>query len=156
MYSHLGAKCIFVRLLRDTRHLTNATLIHWSTWIVSYVGCLCLAFVLAEAIPIFDSLLGLIGATVGTFFSVFISGLTAFYLLSDLEVQGQSQLHWIRSAWRNGLTSGRKLVTMVLGSAIMAGGLFLMGAGLYGEIQGIIELYRNDQAGRPFACDKPK
>lgn len=123
---------------------------------MSYVGCLCLAFVLAEAIPVFDSLLGLVGATVGSFFSVFIPGLTAFYLLSDPEVEGQSQLHWIRSAWKNGFTSSLRLLTLVLGFAIMAGGLFLIGGGLYGEVQGIIEVYRNDEAGRPFACDKPK
>lgn len=156
MYAHLAAKYIFVRVLRNSTHLTNSTSIHWTTWIGSYIGCLCLAFILAEAIPFFDNLLGLIGATAGSLFSIVTPGLTAIYLLSDPEVPGKGQLQWIRTAWRNGFTSPIKLLTLVIGLAIMAGGFFCMGGGLYGEVEGLIELYRDGQAGKPFACEKPK
>ena len=45
---HLASKYLFVRLLRDTKHLQQKTMIHWATWLGSVVGVGILAFVVAE------------------------------------------------------------------------------------------------------------
>ncbi|OQD83893.1 hypothetical protein PENANT_c015G01755 [Penicillium antarcticum] len=40
LYSHVAAKYLFVRLLRNTSHLQRNTLIHWSTWLgCTYAVC---------------------------------------------------------------------------------------------------------------------
>lgn len=156
LYTHIGAKWVFVRALRGTPHLTNTGVVHWTAWISSYTGCLVLAWVLACAIPIFDDLLGLIGATVGSLFSIFISGLTAYYLLSDPDAERQGRVAWIKSSWRNGMSSPRKMCILGISFLIMGGGAFLIGGGVYGEAYSIKMVYQNHQAGTPFACPPPK
>ncbi len=56
IYLHVGAKYLFVRILRDSRHLQEKTVVHWVTWLSTTVGLGAIAFVLAEAIPIFNYL----------------------------------------------------------------------------------------------------
>lgn len=156
VYTHIGAKWLFVRALRGTRHLTHSGVIHWSVWICSYTGCLILSFILASAIPIFNSFLGIIGASVGSLFSVFVTGATAYYLLSSPQAEHHGRVAWIRSSWKNGTSSTLGALILVISFLIMAGGLFLIGGGLYGEAQSIKILYQKNEAGRPFACEKPK
>jgi Transmembrane amino acid transporter protein len=62
IYQHVAAKYIFVRVLRDTRHFQSNTVIHWSTWIGSNVLLGVLGFIVAEAVPILNYLLGLAGS----------------------------------------------------------------------------------------------
>ncbi|KAF3809313.1 N amino acid transport system protein [Colletotrichum gloeosporioides] len=62
IYQHVAAKYIFVRVLRDSHHLQENTVVHWSTWIGSNLVLGILAFIVAEAVPILNYLLGLAGA----------------------------------------------------------------------------------------------
>ncbi|WVQ65298.1 uncharacterized protein L199_003474 [Kwoniella botswanensis] len=59
---HLAAKYIFVRLLKGTEHLQKKTIVHWATWLGVSSACGIAAFIIAEAIPFFGSLIGLLGA----------------------------------------------------------------------------------------------
>ena len=56
IYLHVGAKYLFVRILRDSKHLQQKTMIHWVTWLSCTFGLSSLSFILAEAIPIFNYL----------------------------------------------------------------------------------------------------
>jgi len=51
-----------VRLLRDTRHLQENTIVHWSTWLGANLLLGALGFIIAEAVPILNYLLGLAGS----------------------------------------------------------------------------------------------
>jgi hypothetical protein len=62
IYQHVAAKYIFVRVLRNSRHLQENTMVHWTTWIGSNLTLGILAFIVAEAVPILNYLLGLAGA----------------------------------------------------------------------------------------------
>ncbi|KAI9367397.1 transmembrane amino acid transporter protein-domain-containing protein [Aspergillus egyptiacus] len=64
VYTHVAAKYTFVRLLRNTSHLQRNTVIHWSTWLGCTIGISALGFVIAEAVPIFNYLLALLGSFV--------------------------------------------------------------------------------------------
>ena len=59
IFNHTSSKYLFVRLLRNTKHLQSNSLIHWSTWIGCNAGVGILAFILAEAIPVFNYILSL-------------------------------------------------------------------------------------------------
>lgn len=59
IFNHTSAKYLFVRMLRNTEHLQSNTLVHWSTWIGCNAGVGILAFILAEAIPVFNYILSL-------------------------------------------------------------------------------------------------
>lgn len=62
LYLHVAAKYVFVRILRNSKHLQANTMVHWGTWLGCTCGLCTIAFVLAEAIPIFNYLVGLTGA----------------------------------------------------------------------------------------------
>jgi hypothetical protein len=62
IYQHVAAKYLFVRLLRNSRHLQASTPVHWVTWIGANVLLGSLSFVISQAVPILDYLLGLTGA----------------------------------------------------------------------------------------------
>jgi hypothetical protein len=62
LYVHVGAKYLFVRILRHSQHLQANTVIHWGTWLGCTISLSLLSFILAEAIPIFTYVLALVGA----------------------------------------------------------------------------------------------
>jgi hypothetical protein len=59
IFNHTSSKYMFVRMFRNTKHLQSNSLVHWSTWIGCNVGVGVLAFILAEAIPVFSYILSL-------------------------------------------------------------------------------------------------
>lgn len=60
---HISGKVVFVRILRNTHHLTSNTKTHWGVWLASTFGTGLLGWLCAEAIPFFTSLVSLIGST---------------------------------------------------------------------------------------------
>ncbi|KAM0389962.1 hypothetical protein ACHAQC_007949 [Fusarium culmorum] len=64
--THIPAKYIFLRILRGSEHLHRNSLIHWGTWLGCTGGITVTAYIIASAIPIFGSLVALIGSTFGT------------------------------------------------------------------------------------------
>lgn len=58
---HVAAKLVFVRVLRDTPHMQKNTLTHWATWIGINFALSTLGFIVAEAVPILNYLLALVG-----------------------------------------------------------------------------------------------
>lgn len=62
IYQHVAAKYAFVRILRDSEHLQANTLTHWGTWLGINLALGAAAFIVAEAVPILNYLLGLAGA----------------------------------------------------------------------------------------------
>lgn len=62
LYLHVASKYVFVRILRNSRHLQANTLTHWITWLGCTTGLGLLSWILAEAIPIFNYLIALTGS----------------------------------------------------------------------------------------------
>ncbi|RSL89378.1 hypothetical protein BHE90_017170 [Fusarium euwallaceae] len=67
--THLPAKYIFVHALRGTKHLTSNTKTHWATWLGCTFGVSVIAYIIASAVPVFGSLISLVGALFGTLMS---------------------------------------------------------------------------------------
>jgi hypothetical protein len=47
IYTHVGAKMLFVRILRGSEHLTSHSFTHWAVWLGTVAGCVTLSFILA-------------------------------------------------------------------------------------------------------------
>lgn len=60
LFNHVSAKYIFVRALRNTKHLQSNGLVHWSTWIGLNIAMGVFAYIFAEAVPVFNYLLALL------------------------------------------------------------------------------------------------
>lgn len=60
--SHVAAKTVFVRILRNGKHLENNSKTHWITWFLCTYGLTLISWIVSAAIPFFGSLVSLIGA----------------------------------------------------------------------------------------------
>ncbi|KAL4728063.1 hypothetical protein ACLX1H_004779 [Fusarium chlamydosporum] len=118
---HLPAKHIFMRILRGSKHLTSNTTIHWVTWIGSTATVAIVAYIVASGIPVFGGLVSLIGALFGTFLSLQPMGCM-----------------WLYDHWKDERTT-RWYLMVGWSVFIIVSGTFLMIAGTYGSIEGIIQ-----------------
>ncbi|KAI0019772.1 transmembrane amino acid transporter protein-domain-containing protein [Xylariomycetidae sp. FL0641] len=80
IYAHVCAQYIFVRVFRNTRHLEKRTVVGTAGWLGITAAVWIIAFIIAESIPVFSSLLGLICALFATWFSYGIPGAAWLYM----------------------------------------------------------------------------
>lgn len=135
LYLHVAAKYVFVRILRNSKHLQSNSPVHWITWLACTSGLGFLSFVLAEAIPIFNYLLALTGSL--CFAPIAIS------------LPGWLWIHDHR-AWYRG-SAGQKLAYW-LHALLIPLGLYFLVAGTYGVIEQIIDAYANGSIGKYMSC----
>ncbi|GAA5908703.1 hypothetical protein JCM5296_002681 [Sporobolomyces johnsonii] len=138
IYTHLPAKYIFVRFLRGSRHLNSNTPTHWIVWLSCTLGCVLFAYVIASAVPVFEGLVGLVGALFGTFFSLQAVSMMWFY----------DKYANRRDPGKN--TVGFKLL-VAFNAFIIVAGFYLMVAGTYGSIVSIIDDYQQN-GGSAWSC----
>lgn len=79
LYQHVAAKYAFVRILRNSRHLQSNSVTHWSTWLAINLALGAASFIVAEAVPILNYLLGLVAAICQAPFSLIFPGILYIY-----------------------------------------------------------------------------
>lgn len=80
IYAHVAGKFIFFKIFGKTRHVARRTLLGTVSWVVLLLLLWAIAFVIAESIPIFNSLLSLVAALFVSWFSYGIPGLMWLFL----------------------------------------------------------------------------
>ncbi|CAI6337965.1 unnamed protein product [Periconia digitata] len=138
LLTHYPAKYIFVRALRNTRHLAANTKTHWVAWLSCTFGVSIVGYIIASAIPVFGGLISLIGALFAT--------LTSFQPMGFM---------WFYDNWSKGTVKGSRVKWMVMvGWAVfvIVAGTFLMIAGTYGSIVGIIDSYKESGGSAAWSC----
>lgn len=133
----LPAKYIFIRILRGSHHLTANTVTHWVTWLGCTSGITLIAYLIASGIPVFGGLVSLIGALLGT--------LMCFQPYGCM---------WLYDNWSQGKQErSPKWMAMVAFSVfVIFSGTFLMIAGTYGSIVGIIDSYKVSGGSAAWTC----
>ncbi|KAI8186373.1 hypothetical protein KHU50_001338 [Colletotrichum sp. SAR 10_65] len=137
LVTHLASKHVFVRILRGSRHLTANTAVHWLTWLGSTFGVTLVAYLVASGIPVFNSLISLVGALLGTFMSFQPMGCM-----------------WLYDNWSKGKVEPTlRWRLMVFWSVfVIASGTFLMVAGTYSTILGIVDDYKQTGGSSVWSC----
>ncbi|KAF7189866.1 N amino acid transport system protein [Pseudocercospora fuligena] len=135
LYLHVSAKYLFVRILGKTRHLQENTWIHWCTWLSCTIGLGAIAFILVEAIPIFNYLIAIIGSVCMAPISIILPGWLWLY---D---------HW---GWIKG--SAKQQLAFWFHAMFIPLGAFFAVAGTYGVIKMIIDAYASGLIGGIFQC----
>ncbi|KAI9631891.1 transmembrane amino acid transporter protein-domain-containing protein [Dioszegia hungarica] len=136
IYVHVGAKYLFVRLLRDSRHLQEKTVQHWVIWLSCSIGLSLLAFVLASAIPIFNYLVALVGSICFCPLALMFPAILHFYdNWNDIKTGSVMQ----KAEW-------------VLNMILLVLGAFLCVSGTYGVILLIQQAYASGAIGGAFSC----
>ncbi|OJK01891.1 hypothetical protein ASPACDRAFT_24743 [Aspergillus aculeatus ATCC 16872] len=117
--AHVGAKTIYVRMFRGTNRMNERSLVSYGTWVLIVFVLWVIAWVIANAIPVFNDLLNVLAAAFASWFTFGLEGL--FWLHIN---KGQ-------------ITSARKIslavlnVLLVLMCCVMCGmGLWVSGKGI--------------------------
>lgn len=77
---HVASKYIYVRLFRGTGRMARKDLASYGAWAVIALVLWTLAWIVAEAIPVFNDLLGLVSALFASWFTYGLSGVFWLYL----------------------------------------------------------------------------
>ncbi|KAH8674035.1 transmembrane amino acid transporter protein-domain-containing protein [Xylariales sp. PMI_506] len=135
LFNHTGAKYVFVRVLRDSRHLQANTVVHWSTWLSINIVLGGLAFVLAEAIPIFNYLLALTGSVCFAPMSLIFP---AMFWMYDFG-------HYRKGNAKQVAMYALHVLLILVGSLLVVGGT-------YGTAISIKAAYESGSMGSAFSC----
>jgi len=108
----------------------------WGVWIALIAAITIIGWVIAEAIPFFNALLGLIS-------SLFISGFT-FYFPALFWFQLVKEGKWYQG-WRN-------ITLSIINASCFVMGLAILGIGTYASVQDIINQYASGAVRGSFAC----
>ncbi|KAH1723562.1 hypothetical protein KXX60_007836 [Aspergillus fumigatus] len=135
LYVHVGAKYLFVRILRHSKHLQANTLVHWGTWLGCTISLSAISFLLASAIPIFTYVLALVGSLCYSPLAICLPGWLWLY----------SHQHYRRG-------SVGRLVIYGLHVGMILLGIFMTVGGTYGVVVQIMEAYRNGRIDQAFSC----
>lgn len=109
----------------------------WVWWVSLLTVITVIAWIIAEAIPFFNALLGLLSA-------LFISGFT-FYFPALFWFQLVREGKWYQG-WKN-------ISLSILNAIVFCMGLIILGCGAYASVQDIINQYNGGKVRSPFTCD---
>jgi hypothetical protein len=108
----------------------------WGIWIALIAVITVIAWVIAEAIPFFNALLGLIS-------SLFISGFTFYF----------PALFWFQLVKEGKWNEGWKNITLSITNAVIfCIGIAILGCGTYASVQDIINQYSAGNVRSSFTC----
>ncbi|GAA5842787.1 hypothetical protein JCM11251_001491 [Rhodosporidiobolus azoricus] len=137
-YTHLPGKWIFVKVLRNSYHLSHPTPTHWIVWMSCTVGCLLFSYIIASAIPVFNGLLGLIGALFSVLLALIIESVMWLWDNHD-RIKDKSRRTPL--LWAGVIT---QYVFIICGA-------FLIVGGTYGSILTIRDAYLESKLS-PWSC----
>ncbi len=108
----------------------------WAVWISLIAGVSLIGWLIAEAIPFFNALLGLIS-------SLFISGFS-FYFPALFWFQLVKEGKWNRDA--------KNIFLSMVNVCVFIMGIFILGAGTYASVMDIMSQYKNGEVRGAFTC----
>jgi hypothetical protein len=135
LYVHIGAKYLFVRLLRNSRHFQSNSVVHWGTWLACTIGISIASFLIASGIPIFNYILALAGSFCFAPVAISLPGWLWIYDHRD---------HYKGNMFQMALYAMHVFMIFL--------GLFMTVAGTYAVIQLIIDAYASGEIGSAFSC----
>lgn len=108
----------------------------WAVWICLITIITIIGWIIAEAIPFFNALLGLIS-------SLFISGFTFYF----------PALFWFQLVREGGcFSTTRNILLTLLNGAVLIIGIVILGAGTYASVEDIIHQYTSGEVRSAFTC----
>jgi hypothetical protein len=135
----MASKHFFLRFLRGSPHLVSNSVVHWGTWIACTIAVCGIAYIIASAVPIFGSLIALVGA-----------------LFATLQCFIPTGCMWLYDNWGKRHNPSQRTTSWAVqvGWAvfILVSGSFLMVAGTYGAVDGIIQAYKASAGTAAFSC----
>ncbi|KAI9151785.1 N amino acid transport system protein-like protein [Paramyrothecium foliicola] len=131
IYGHVAARYIFTRIFRDTKHMVRRTKTSNIAWFAITFCIWLLSMVIAESIPIFNSLLGLIASLFVSWFSYGLPG-----------------LFWLWMHWGNLFSDWKQTTRCVANISLLLTGFLICVLGSWASIESLVE----DEFTKPWTC----
>lgn len=135
IYAHVAGKFIFLRIMagprRHAAHVARRTAVGTAAWLATTLGIWLVAFVIAESVPIFNSLLSLVAALFVSWFSYGIPGLMWLFLR--------------RGAY---FRDARSVAGLVANVFLVAAGFLFCGLGLWSTVVSL----SSNSTHEPWSC----
>ncbi|KAJ5611937.1 hypothetical protein N7528_009042 [Penicillium herquei] len=128
---HIGLKYIYVRLFRGTDRMHRRDFTSYGSWVAIGLTCWIIAWIIADAIPVFSDLLSLISSLFASWFSYGLGG-----------------VYWLHINWGKWFSSPRKIALTILNVLIVLIGACMCGLGLYVSGKAI----HDDASSNSFSC----
>ncbi|KAJ5092448.1 hypothetical protein NUU61_007318 [Penicillium alfredii] len=128
---HVGLKYIYVRLFRGSDRMHKRDLVSIGSWVAIGLTCWIIAWIIADAIPVFSDLLSLISSLFASWFSYGLGG-----------------VYWLHLNWGQYLSSPRKICLTIVNVLIVVIGGTMCGLGLYVSGKAI----HDDASSNSFSC----
>ncbi|KAL6249597.1 hypothetical protein RBB50_003450 [Rhinocladiella similis] len=140
LYGHAGIKYLYVTLMRDIlripEQITRNDIKTWSIWIGLTTFFWIIVFILANAIPVFNSIIAVSSALLVSWFSFAIPGIC-----------------WLYMNWHHQFRTWKMTVKSLLNWLLVAGGIFLNVAGLWASISLLVSVFDDPKSNiRAFTC----
>ncbi|KAK3337814.1 transmembrane amino acid transporter protein-domain-containing protein [Cercophora scortea] len=131
IYGHVATKYIFARVFAGTKHLAHFTYVGQLGWLSIAAAIWVIAWVIAESIPTFGNLLGLLCALFASWFSFGIPGIL-----------------WLWMHHENYFSSPKQIVYFVMNVVLVIVGLVLCALGLWSTGEALAA----DSSKRSWSC----
>ncbi|KAJ5545542.1 hypothetical protein N7535_006072 [Penicillium sp. DV-2018c] len=128
---HIGLKYIYVRIFRGTDRMHKRDLTAIGSWVAIALTCWVIAWIIADAIPVFSDLLSLISSLFASWFSYGLGG-----------------VYWLHINKGRWFSSPRKIVLTAINVCIVLIGACMCGLGLYVSGKAI----HDDASDNSFSC----
>lgn len=119
---HVGLKYIYVRLFRGTDRMHRRDLTSYGTWVLIGLSCWIIAWIIADAIPVFSDLLSLISSLFASWFSCTFNPFVPMYLYYPkltLIPDGLGGVYWLHINRGRWFSSPRKIALTILNCCIV-------------------------------------
>ncbi|GLA86735.1 hypothetical protein AtubIFM56815_011005 [Aspergillus tubingensis] len=120
---HVSAKSVYVRIFRGTDHMHKRTWTAVGSWTAIVLTLWVLAWIIAEAIPVFNKLLSLVTALFASWFTFGLSAIFWFYMNSG---------RWFSSPKKFAL-SAVNLLALAVGCCLCGLGLYVSGKAIHDD-----------------------
>jgi hypothetical protein len=134
---HMPAKVLMVRFLRNSRHLASNTPTHYIVWFSVILLGTTIAFIIAEAIPVFNNLLSLVGAFLATPLAITVECIM-YVWLARKKGKRLTAWGWAKHTWN---------------FFVFIFSLFAIGTGMWASIVAIDKDVKSGSGAKPFTCD---
>jgi hypothetical protein len=141
LYASVSARFIFFRIFQNSRHKSEHTLVGWATWASILLATWILAFIIAQVIPFFSSLLSLMSSLFDSFFGFIFWGVAYFRMR-----QADGSVAVVKEHTVAGYLLG------ALNVAIILVGVFFLTVGTYATVESIIIEFETGAVRGVFSC----
>lgn len=128
---HIGLKYIYVRLFRGTDRMHKRDMVAIGSWVAIGFTCWVIAWIIADAIPVFSDLLSLISSLFASWFSYGLGG-----------------VYWLHINKGKWFSSPRKIALTIVNVCVILVGACMCGLGLYVSGKAI----HDDASSNSFSC----